>query len=177
MQKDHRDLVNRFLEADYFGSDYSACIDWALYELSKGHTAEDICILAGLEKNDHWEIKRYIERIVSEDIIGDAFWQQTWAGKAICRMYDQYRSGALNLSELEKKIDRLYVGLGYPLWLVMLARNCEYATDTDAFTKPFEEEFEYIASLWRISDDLGEFLQKYKREISNSHDLEGLKKR
>jgi hypothetical protein len=91
-------------------------------------------------------------------------------------MYDQYRSGVLNLSELEKKIDRLYWRLDYPNWLVMLARNCEYATDVDVFIRPFEEEFKYVADLWRISDDLDEFLQKYDREISNSHDWEGLKK-
>lgn len=176
MNKDHRDLVNRFLEADFFGSDYSACINWAFDELSKGHDAEDICILAGLEKDDHWEIKKRIERIISEDIIVDVFWQQTWAGKAICRMYDEYRSGVLNLSELEKKIYSLYWGLDYPSWLVMLSRNCEYATDMDSFAKPFEEEFEYIASLWRISDDLNEFLRKYSREISNSHDYQWLEK-
>jgi len=175
MRKNHRDLVNRFLEADFFGSDYSECIRWAVDELANGCADEHVCVLAGLEKNDHWEVKRSIERIISEDIVGDAFSQQTWAGKAICRMYDQYRSGSLTLSELEHKIDTLYVRLDYPRWLVMLARNCEYATDIDLFMKPFEQELEYIAELWRTSDDLDDFLRIYRKEISNSHDLEILK--
>lgn len=177
MQKKYRDLVNRFLEADFYGTDYSECINWAVDELSKGNENEDICILAGLEKNDYWEIRKYVERILSEEIPTDAFSQQTWAGKTICRMYDQYKSGSLDLTKLEQKIDTLYWRLGYPNWLVMLARNCEYATDIDVFLRPFEEEFEYIAGLWRLSDDLSDFLQKYKREISNCHDLEGLKKK
>ena len=52
----------------------------------------------------------------------------------------------------------------------MLARNCEYATDLPASIEPFVSEFDYIAGLWGSASTPAEFLAKYSRAVSDSHD-------
>ena len=89
-------------------------------------------------------------------------------------MYDAYKSGIETASSLEPRIWRMYYDLDHLSWLGMLARNCEYATDIPDFQKPFEEEFEYIANLWRNASTESEFEATYDSRISRSHDLPAL---
>jgi len=68
------------------------------------------------------------------------------------------------------KFSSIYPKLGYPDWLVMLSRNCEYALDIPAFEEPFEKEFEYVANLWAVAQSLPAFNASYSRGKSNLHD-------
>lgn len=95
------------------------------------------------------------------------------AGKYIVELHEAYSWGQETIKSLDWKFDRLRYALGYPDWLVMLSRNCEYATDIPAFEGPFKMEFAYIAKLWAEVSSRTEFEAKYSRAVSNQHDLIG----
>ena len=134
-----------------------------MHELEQGATDEDVQILAGLDATDYWEIKRYIEKIVGMELVESDYAHQNWAGKLIVELAEDYNSGAIGVVELDTIISKLYYKLGYPGWMTMLARNCEYATDIPAFTKPFQDELNYMAELWLRAEDLNDFNRKYDR--------------
>ena len=75
------------------------------------------------------------------------------------------------MQSLDVILTRLYPALAYPDWLVMLSRNCEYATDVPEFVQSFEREFAYPAGLWAGADSVAEFEQRYSRATSNGHDV------
>jgi hypothetical protein len=106
-----------------------------------------------------------------EHFAPEAIDDQIEAGKYVVELRHLYDSGKVTIEELEKRLWRLSGELGYPNWLVMLCRNCEYATDIPAFIKPFEEEFAYIAALWENATSSADFLRKYDRTISDTHDV------
>jgi len=92
------------------------------------------------------------------------------AGKLIANLYKDYKSGIESIDSLDSKLTKLDYSLDHPDWLLMLSRNCEYATDIDVFREPFEQEFSYIAELWASSATHSEFESKYSRAVSNGHD-------
>ena len=96
---------------------------------------------------------------------------QLAAGKYVVTLYDSYLKGKETIESLDGKLAKLYHHLGYPNWLVMLSRNCEYATDVPCFREPFEKEFAYVAGVWASVTSRAEFEAKYSRETSNQHDI------
>jgi hypothetical protein len=150
----------------------SACIDWAIRCLQSNDEGDDIDIvyLAGASTNE--DIGPLVERILLKYTGDPDIVSEKSAGKMIVVLARQYNEDKVSIDELDCIISRLYVFFDYPNWLTMLSRNCEYATDMQAFKKPFELELNYIALLWERSSNLTEFLGLYDREVSNSHDYD-----
>jgi hypothetical protein len=146
------------------------CIDWAIERLRDDDEGDDldVVMLAAATRED--EVNPLVVQIIERYLAHGALSNELEAGKLIVDLYHAYKEGKESAVSLEPKLWRLFADLGHPGWLVMLARNCEYATDVEAFQKPFDEEFEYIATLWQISRSLEEFLSKYDRKVSESHD-------
>jgi hypothetical protein len=92
------------------------------------------------------------------------------AGKYVASLRNAYLQGNETIESLDAKLTTIYSHLGYPDWMTMLSRNCEYATDLPAFKDPFEEEFAYVAGLWTSVNSKEEFEKIYSREVSNRHD-------
>lgn len=130
---------------------------------------EDVILLAS--STDESETKTLAQRIVRRYLQPEALNEELWAGRVLVSLYDRYNEGKANIVALEPIVASLYRNLEYPDWLVMLSRNCEYATDVEPFIKPFEDEFTYISDLWRRSQSLDEFRIKYDRRVSNTHDI------
>ena len=103
-----------------------------------------------------------IDRYCGSTRIDDEF----AAGKYVVTLRTDYLQGRETVESVDAALSILYPKLGYPNWLVVLARNCEYATDISAFKEPFE----YVASLWASAGSKAEFDAQYNREISNQHD-------
>lgn len=149
------------------------CVDWATERLRDDDEGDDldVVMLAGARAD---EVPPLVTQILERYLGASALSDHVAAGKLIVGLYDAYKSGNETASSLDPRIWRLYYDLDHPSWLVMLARNCEYATDIPDFQKPFEEEFEYIASLWRNAGTQNEFEAAYDSRISRSHDLPAL---
>jgi len=156
---------------------YDNCIEWAEHRLQCDEEGDDldIVLLAGARVPD--EILSLVEKIIVRYRGEDKLDNQLAAGKYIVRLRDLYLNGAETVESIDSKLTKLYWKLGYPDWMVMLSRNCEYAADVPAFLVPFEQEFSYIAELWRAVSTRQEFESKYNRRISNQHDLVGLRSR
>lgn len=92
------------------------------------------------------------------------------AGKYLVTLRSEYVQARATIESVDAVLSILYPKLGYPNWLVILARNCEYATDVPAFKESFEREFEYVTSLWASAANKAAFEAQYSREISNQHD-------
>lgn len=164
------------LEHEYFllkvgSGEITACVDWAIERLQLDQEGEDLNIVLLASASKHEEILSLVEAIVARYCGEDRCDEQVAAGKYVSRLYGSYREGTESIISLEGKLLRLYCHLGYPAWLTMLSRNCEYATDVPAFVKPFEDEFEYVAGLWESARDLTDFESRYDRNVSNQHDL------
>jgi hypothetical protein len=146
------------------------CVDWATERLRNDDEGDDLDIvtLAGARKD---EVQSLVTQILERYLGAGAISSQVATGKFIVDLYDAYKSGNETALNLDSKIWRLYYDLEQPSWLVMLARNCEYATDIPDFQAPFEEEFEYIANLWRTANTENEFEAAYDSRISRSHDF------
>jgi hypothetical protein len=152
----------------------SVCIDWAIERLERNEENGDrnVALLAGADTDD--EARQLTELILeSHQRNGD---DQLAAGKYIVDLRHAYQAGRETDDTLEWKLWRLYTTLGYPDWLVMLSRNCEYATDVPAFREPFEAELAYISGLWDQVESADEFHRLYDRAVSDQHDLAILKR-
>jgi len=157
---------------NYGLGELKACVDWAVERLSGNEDAgdEDVILLAS--SVDDSETEELSRKIVRRYLSPNAVNEELLAGRLLVRLYDQYKAGAISIITLEPIVDAMYRKLEYPDWLVMLSRNCEYATDAEPFVKPFEEEFHYVSDLWRQSMSTEDFESKYDRRISNTHDIQ-----
>jgi hypothetical protein len=152
------------------GAGWEDCVNWAIERLRNDDEGDDLDIVMLAAATQEDEVSPLVVRIVERYIAPGALNDELAAGKLVVELFAAYKAKKESISSLEPKFWRLYYDLGQPSWLVMLARNCEYATDTDEFNKPFEDEFSYIAGLWNSARSLAEFLAMYDREISRSHD-------
>ena len=92
-------------------------------------------------------------------------------GTRIVELWASYAQGTTSTKDIDQWLSLIYPELGYPDWLVMLSRNCEYATDVEYFIEPFQKEFRYIAELWSQSGTIEEFHARDDRDVSRSHDF------
>ena len=145
------------------------CVDWAVERLRLDQEGDDleIVLLASARGVDG---VLPLAEVIIERYRGDArLAEQFLAGKYIVALRAAYLAGQESVASLDTIFTRLYPALGYPDWLVMLSRNCEYAMDVPDFEQPFEDEFHYIASLWAQAESLAAFGGEYRRQISNGH--------
>ncbi|KRG75046.1 hypothetical protein ABB30_12695 [Stenotrophomonas ginsengisoli] len=148
-------------------SDLSDGIDWAMDRLRLDQEGDDldIVLLAGAATTE--EALPYVEAIVARYSVQSEIDYHLVAGKYLVELHQRYLAGFECANTLKEKFDKIYQALGYPDWMVMLSRNCEYATDISAFLHPFEQEFKYIAGLWYRASSISDFESVYSREVSN----------
>jgi hypothetical protein len=163
------------LEVHYFElrfgyGDGAACVEWAVDRLTFDEEGDDLEIVLLASARGRNEVSPLVEIIVERYLGKNALDDQLAAGKLIVRLRQAYLQGKETVHSIDAKLTRLYPQLGYPNWLGMLTRNCEYATDVCAFEKPFEQEFDYISTLWKSAYTRFEFEQQYRPEISQQHD-------
>jgi hypothetical protein len=163
------------LELEYFRLRYGygsgeACVDWASERLQYDQEGDDleVVLLAGARGRD--EVLPLVEVIIDRYCGDNRLDDEFAAGKWVAALRADYVKGRETVESVDATLSILYPKLNYPNWLVMLTRNCEYATDIPAFKEPFEREFEYVASLWVSASSKAEFVAQYSREISNQHD-------
>jgi hypothetical protein len=161
---------NYFLLKVGFG-DFHACIDWAIERLQQDQEGDDLEIVLLAAATEQSEATPLVEQIVERYCGSNTIDAQLAAGKYVASLRKAYLQGTETIESIDAKLTKLYNHLGYPNWLVMLSRNCEYATDIPAFEEPFEKEFAYVAGLWESATSRPEFEAKYSRAISNQHDI------
>lgn len=149
---------------------HQTCIDWAIERLQSDQEGDDLDVVLLAAATNRDEIFPLVEKIIERYIGLASLDGELAAGKYIASLHQAYQAGKETVASLDEKFTKLYYSLGYPNWLTMLSRNCEYATDIPNFLKPFEDEFEYIANLWASAESLNEFESRYSRDISNQHD-------
>jgi hypothetical protein len=147
-----------------------ACVDWAIERLQKSEENDDtdIRLLAG--SMNEGEVRHVVPRILRK-YLGHSVSDEHLAGKFIADLHQRYRASEITIEELDPILSKLFHRLSMPDWLVMLCRNCEYATDMHPFVKHFEDEFDYIAGLWDKASSLESFMAAYDRTVSNKHDI------
>lgn len=153
------------------------CIEWAIerLELNQEEDDLDVVLLAAATQKDEGVLPLVVKILekYSQLAILD---HQVVAGKYIVTLRQRYLAGFETITSLDPKFWKTFAHLGGPGWLVMLCRNCEYATDIQCFEQPFEQEFEYIAGLWASCSTQAEFNSRYSRAASDQHDAEFLKR-
>jgi hypothetical protein len=166
------DLISKYIQFEFEFAPIEKCIKWAEDRIleSEEYHDQDIILLAG--SIDQKEAEDYVQAILKKytgtsDITKD----ECVCGQYIVKLYERYKNNKITVDDLEPILSKLYNNLEYPDWLVMLSRNCEYATDVYNYIDPFEQEFDYIANLWRSSESLNDFKSKYSRDKSNTHDI------
>jgi hypothetical protein len=160
------------LAAHSYGcGDLKACVEWAVDRLVRDEDDGDENVILLASSADESETEELSRRVVRRYLSDEALNEAVWAGRLLAQLYDRHRAGAISIAALEPIIYAMYRKLEHPDWLVMLSRNCEYATDVEPFVKPFEDEFRYVSELWRQSKSMEEFESKYDRRISDSHDI------
>lgn len=163
-------LRDSFIKSKFGLGKLNVCVDWAVERLVKNEENQDteIVLLAGTSEES--EIRELTEKILSRYLDQQFICEEYWIGKYIVLLYDQYLKNEISIVELDPILWSLYYKLDNPNWLIMLCRNCEYATDIDSFLKPFEDEFRYISNLWQQTTSVEAFKQNYDPKISKTHD-------
>ena len=151
-------------------ANWKDCVSWAIERLRNDEEGDDLDVVMLAAATREEEATPLVVQIVARYIAPGALSDELAAGKLIVDLYQAYEEDAQSAVSLEPKFWRLFYDLGRPSWLFMLARNCEYSTDMETFRGPFDDEFRYIASLWRTSGSLEEFMSQYDPEVSASHD-------
>lgn len=146
-------------------------VDWAVERLRLDQEGDDldVVLLASARARD--EVLPLADVIIARYRGAQRLEDEFLAGKYIVELRAAYLAGRESVSSLDAIFTCLYPALDYPDWLVMLSRNCEYATDVPNFEQPFEDEFHYIASLWAQAESLAAFERVYSRQTSNGHDI------
>lgn len=147
-----------------------ACVEWAVARLENDEEGDDLDIVLLASARGREEVLPLVETILERYCGAERVADEFMAGKYVAALRAAYLKGEETVESLDTKFSSMYSKLGYPDWLVMLSRNCEYALDIPAFEEPFEKEFEYVADLWTSAQSLSEFNANYSREKSNLHD-------
>jgi len=173
MIKSIEDLHSIYIQIRFGWANWSALSQWALERLlnHEDNDDENIVLLAG--SSFEYEANELANKILMQHLEIEKQNEEYWAGNYIVQLRDRFYKEELNILELSDIINKIYYKLGYPNWLVMLSRNCEYATDVEEFEIPFHKELNYISQIWQSCMSLTEFLSKYDRTISNTHDVQG----
>ena len=145
------------------------CVDWAVERLRLDQEGDDLDVVLLASARGEGEVLPLAEAIIERYRGVQGLDEQFQAGKYIVELRAAYLAGQQSIQSLDAILTRLYPALDYPDWLVMLSRNCEYATDVADFEQPFEREFGYIARLWAEVGSVAEFEQRYCRATSNRH--------
>lgn len=147
------------------------CVDWAVERLRLDQEGDDLDIVLLASARGVDEALPLVEAVIARYRGAQRLTEQFLAGKYLVELRDAYLAGRESVQSLDAILTRLYPALDYPDWLVMLSRNCEYATDVPEFEPPFEREFAYIAGLWAEAGSVAEFERRYCRATSNGHDV------
>lgn len=147
------------------------CVDWAVERLRLDQEGDDLEVVLLASARGADEVLPLAEAIIERYRGAQRLSEQFLAGKYIVELRAAYLAGRESVPSLDAILTRLYPALAYPDWLVMLSRNCEYATDVPDFEPPFEREFAYIAQLWAEAGSAADFEKRYARETSNRHDV------
>ncbi len=164
-------LLEAFIPLKYNFTNGQECVKWAENRLlhDEEENDEDIILLSA--STDEREIKELSSKILEKYIDKQFLEEEYCAGKFIVKLYELYKSGPVGIHRLDSIIGSLYSNLNYPDWLAVLSSNCEYATDMKDFRKHFDDEFSYIYKIWKNANSVGEFKEKYNRQVSSSHDV------
>lgn len=165
------ELYKIFSFYNFHLKEVDSLINWAMNRLENHEEENDNDVVLLASPYDEAEARELSRKILKRYMPKAAPNKELLFGKYIVELYQKYKNGKIEIPELDKIISKIYIGLGYPNWLVMLSQNCEFATDVEPFEKHFKDEFKYIAGLWAECESLEEFKQKYDRKISNSHDI------
>lgn len=166
-------LKYNYLSSTLMKADYKSCVDWAIKQLQQDEDLDNlnVILLAGCSIDSSQEISEYTSEILKEfSPISDDD-QELVYGKYLVHLYEEYTNKNISIDELDHIILKMYNKLNHPDWLVMLSRNCEYATDIQSFVDLFEKEFEYVIQIWQKVITVKEFNSIYSRDISNNRDL------
>ena len=147
------------------------CADRAVERLRLDEEGDDLDIVLLASARGVGEVLPPAEAVIARYRGAQRLGDQFLAGKYIVELRHAYLAGRESVSSLDAILTRLYRALDYSDWLVMLSRNCEYATDMADFAQPFEDEFRYIASLWAQAESLAAFEREYRCATSNRHDV------
>lgn len=147
------------------------CVDWAVERLRLDEEGDDLDIVLLASARGIDEVLPLAQAILLRYRGAQRLSDEFLAGKFIVELRAAYLAGRESMASLDVILTRLYRELDYPDWLVMLSRNCEYATDVADFEAPFEMEFDYVAGLWSEAGSAAEFEQRYSRVTSNRHDV------
>ncbi|MGK5060623.1 hypothetical protein ACQ4WY_27165 [Janthinobacterium sp. LB2P49] len=147
------------------------CVDWAVERLRMDQEGDDLEVVLLASARGRDEVLPLADVIIARYRGAQRLEDEFLAGKYIVELRAAYLAGRESVSSLDVIFTRLYPALDYPDWLVMLSRNCEYATDVPNFEQPFEDEFHYIAGLWAQAESLAAFERAYSRQTSNGHDI------
>lgn len=164
------ELHDLCVKARFSLGEWKDCVEWAVQRLINNEDQDDQSVILLASSNEQNEIEQLCSSILDTYITQGKRDDEYWAGKYVVFLHELFYGSEIDIFELEKRLWKIYYKLDHPYWLVMLSRNCEYATDVQAFEKPFHDEFEYIVSLWKTCDSITEFNEKYDSNISNSHD-------
>jgi len=166
-----KELLEAYIPFKHNFTSGQKCVKWAEDRLSYDEEENDEDIILLSASTEEREVKELSLKILERYIDKQFLEEEYCTGKFIVNLYESYKSGSVSIPRLDSIISALFVDLNYPDWLVMLSRNCEYATDMEEFRKPFEDEFLYIYETWKDAVSADEFKSKYDRKVSNRHDF------
>lgn len=169
MKKTELDLVDCLLSARYLGTGYAPCIEWAAERRAAGESSPALSALAEREPGDATAIRKDCEQILGMDPLADQDTLLEWAGRYLVRAGRLFAEGSLGLEHIQGPIAKITEILGKPDWLVILARNCEYASGLPAYRAAFEAELKYLSRLWSHSPGIADFLRAYDQRVSSKH--------
>lgn len=147
------------------------CVDWAVERLRWDQEGDDLEIVLLASARGADEVLPLAEVIIDRYKGERRLDAQFLAGQYVVTLWDAYQADQIDIYSIDQKLTALYTELHHVDWLVMLSRNCEYASDMPDFVQPFEQEFRYIAQLWRNAASTAQFDSLYDRETSNRHDV------
>lgn len=128
------------------------CSEWAVRRLEADDEGDDLDVVLLASSRDERERRQLTEAILERYLGHGAISEETAAGKYIVELWTSYVQGTSTVADIDQWLTWVYPKLRCPDWLVMLSRNCEYATDIEVFVEPFQKELQYIAELWSQSE-------------------------
>jgi hypothetical protein len=164
------ELYDIYMRVQIAQAEWRDCVQWAVDRLlaDEHESNVDVVTLAGARKGD--DVSDLVVRVLRAHLPAAQRDDEYWAGQYIVELYNQFQRGEIDIPRLDTLLSLVAGTVGYPDWMTILLRNCEYATDVSVFQPWFRKEFDYIAGLWRVCRSADEFHARYDPRISRAHD-------
>ncbi|MCQ2240014.1 hypothetical protein [Treponema sp.] len=162
---EEKELEKQFYLCKIKETSLSPCIDWAITQLEKNNSTDDICILAGLDESDDQEVLKYVQKILGNSCSFDNKNKlEEYGALYLAGFAKEYFEGKIKPGEFSIIAEGIYINAEFPKWMEKFTKNNELGVVTEKQKQRFESSLKRFLSAWEQSKNFANFRNIYLKK-------------